>query len=57
MAQKPVKSPATRPSSSPRQSLKVPVVAPENPRTQADTRWQRTVRFAWDKGGAKGGRR
>jgi hypothetical protein len=23
----------------------------------ADTRWQRTVRYVWDKGGAKGGRK
>ncbi|MEI7431130.1 MAG: hypothetical protein WCL27_11805 [Betaproteobacteria bacterium] len=23
---------------------------------QADSRWQRTVRYGWDKGGAKGGR-
>jgi len=23
---------------------------------QADSRWQRTVRYGWDKGGAQGGR-
>ena len=30
--------------------------AAPNPRLQADNRWQRTVRYGWDKGGAKGGR-
>lgn len=29
----------------------------QNPLNQADTRWQRTVRYNWDKGGAKGGKR
>lgn len=24
---------------------------------QADSRWQRTVRYGWDKGGARGGRK
>jgi len=27
------------------------------PKYQPDARWQRTVRYAWDKGGARGGRR
>ena len=27
-----------------------------NPLRQADSRWQRTVRYGWDKGGARGGR-
>ena len=27
-----------------------------NPLRQPDSRWQRTVRYGWDKGGAKGGR-
>ena len=37
--------------------------APQNPPpvpntlTQADNRWQRTVRYGWDKGGSRGGRR
>jgi hypothetical protein len=26
-------------------------------RTTPDQRWQRTVRFNWDKGGSRGGRR
>ena len=30
--------------------------APANPLRQADARWQRTVRYGWDKGGSKGGR-
>lgn len=30
--------------------------APANPLRQADSRWQRTVRYGWDKGGSKGGR-
>ncbi|MBI2306547.1 MAG: hypothetical protein HYU78_04520 [Rhodocyclales bacterium] len=28
-----------------------------NPRQAEDQRWQRTVRFNWDKGGSQGGRR
>jgi hypothetical protein len=28
-----------------------------NPALQPVTRWQRTQRYAWDKGGAKGGRK
>jgi len=28
-----------------------------NPLRQADTRWQRTVRYGWDKGGSRGGRK
>ncbi len=28
-----------------------------NPTLQPDARWQRTQRYAWDKGGAKGGRK
>jgi len=28
-----------------------------NPLRQADNRWQRTVRFGWDKGGSQGGRK
>jgi hypothetical protein len=27
-----------------------------NPLRQADSRWQRTVRYGWDKGGSGGGR-
>jgi len=27
-----------------------------NPLRQADSRWQRTVRYGWDKGGSRGGR-
>ena len=28
-----------------------------NPLRQTDSRWQRTVRYGWDKGGAQGGRK
>jgi len=28
-----------------------------NPLRQADNRWQRTVRYGWDKGGSNGGRK
>ncbi len=31
--------------------------APPNPLRQADNRWQRTVRYGWDKGGSSGGRK
>ncbi|TLD43849.1 MAG: hypothetical protein FAZ92_03946 [Accumulibacter sp.] len=27
-----------------------------NPLRQAETRWQRTARYVWDKGGSRGGR-
>ena len=30
---------------------------PARPRQTQDQRWQRTVRFNWDKGGSKGGRK
>lgn len=30
--------------------------AASNSLRQADLRWQRTVRYGWDKGGSKGGR-
>jgi len=49
---KPKRPAATPPTSKPRQQR-----APTpNPLRQADARWQRTVRYGWDKGGAKGGR-
>jgi len=28
-----------------------------NPLRQADSRWQRTARYGWDKGGSNGGRK
>jgi len=31
--------------------------APAAPAPQPAARWQRTQRYAWDKGGAKGGRK
>lgn len=42
---------------SPRRRADFPAPAWQNPRLQGDNRWQRVVRYGWDKGGAKGGRR
>jgi len=33
-----------------------PVPPPATDRRQPETRWQRTARYGWDKGGSKGGR-
>ncbi len=52
MSTKP-KTPAPRPH--PPKALQKRPGTP-NPLQQADSRWQRTVRYGWDKGGAKGGR-
>jgi len=48
------KPPANKPPTKARPAPK-PGPTP-NPLRQADNRWQRTVRYGWDKGGAKGGR-
>ena len=48
------KSPAIPPFQ-PNQQADSPVNS--NPLRQADQRWQRTVRYGWDKGGARGGRK
>lgn len=46
-----------KPKSPPPKPAK-PVAPPAaNPRQAEDQRWQRTVRFNWDKGGSQGGRR
>jgi hypothetical protein len=34
-----------------------PVNPAPNPLRQATSRWQRTARYGWDKGGANGGRK
>ncbi len=34
-----------------------PQTPQKNPLPQSDSRWQRTVRYGWDKGGARGGRK
>jgi hypothetical protein len=34
-----------------------PLAVVPNPSVQPPARWQRTQRYAWDKGGAKGGRK
>ena len=45
--------PPARPNSAP----KLPRQPATNPLRQAASRWQRTVRYGWDKGGADGGRK
>lgn len=48
---KPPAKPPLRPDTSPdNQTL-------PNPLRQADNRWQRTVRYGWDMGGSRGGRK
>ncbi|HEX5801727.1 MAG TPA: hypothetical protein VFY24_01785 [Azospira sp.] len=47
------KSP-TPPTAKPAKRAPLPIA---NPRQAEDQRWQRTVRFNWDKGGSQGGRR
>ena len=49
---KPPRKPVSSPPAKPAQEQ-----TPPNSLIQADNRWQRTVRYGWDKGGAKGGRR
>ncbi len=44
------------PDGTPRRPARTPPPA-GNPRFAQDQRWQRTVRFNWDKGGSKGGRK
>ena len=44
-----------RPGIAPASPPQKPVNAP--PQTARPARWQRTVRYGWDKGGAKGGRK
>ena len=46
--------PPARPAAAPTPSRRP---APPNPLRQAASRWQRTVRYGWDKGGADGGRK
>ena len=52
----------TRPKTSPARTPQPPARAEHsptghNPRPTQDQRWQRTVRFNWDKGGSRGGRK
>lgn len=48
--------PPARPSAAPQPPRRPAATAP-NPLRQAASRWQRTVRYGWDKGGAHGGRK
>lgn len=41
----------------PSPAASAPLRNPPNPGPTLDQRWQRTVRFNWDKGGSKGGRK
>jgi len=49
----------TKPPAGPPAKAKAPPgrQAVGNPLRQADSRWQRTVRYGWDKGGKNGGRK
>ncbi|HRD94744.1 hypothetical protein [Accumulibacter sp.] len=47
----------------PRKATPTPKAPPQRPAAaagktprQAENRWQRTIRYGWDKGGSKGGR-
>jgi len=53
-----IKAP-TKPPAGPSLKSKAPQTrqAVANPLRQADSRWQRTVRYGWDKGGNNGGRK
>jgi hypothetical protein len=46
--------PPARPA--PKTAAQYGKLTPANPLRQADARWQRTVRYGWDKGGSRGGR-
>jgi len=48
------KHPSQPRSATRRRESKTPLPEPSR---QADQRWQRTVRYGWDKGGARGGRK
>jgi hypothetical protein len=47
--------PPAKPPFPPSQPAECPAIP--NPLRQADQRWQRTVRYGWDKGGSRGGRK
>ena len=47
---------STRPNAAPKPPHRAASTA-RNPLRQAASRWQRTVRYGWDKGGAHGGRK
>ncbi|MFZ2852786.1 MAG: hypothetical protein WAZ34_01580 [Rhodocyclaceae bacterium] len=47
--------PPARPASQPKTARPSPPAA-TNPLRQPDLRWQRSVRYGWDKGGSRGGR-
>lgn len=51
------KSPPKRAFPPNRQENAPNIPAVLNPLRQADQRWQRTVRYGWDKGGSRGGRK
>jgi len=49
-----IKPPAKPPTTAKMPQGRQPI---PNPLRQADSRWQRTARYGWDKGGNKGGRK
>ncbi|WP_291994482.1 hypothetical protein [Candidatus Accumulibacter sp. ACC003] len=56
MTNKPARRRKTPPLPAPQAPVPQLPTAGGNRLRQAETRWQRTVRYGWDKGGSKGGR-
>jgi hypothetical protein len=52
--------PASKPASKPASPVRKPPLPRAGPAgtalRQAETRWQRSARYVWDKGGSRGGR-
>ncbi|MCB1966716.1 MAG: hypothetical protein KDI64_11945 [Candidatus Accumulibacter sp.] len=49
-------APPGKPPPTPKTPLLRPPAPHGNALRQAQTRWQRSIRYGWDKGGSKGGR-
>jgi len=56
MTDKPARPIKARPAPTAKTPARHAPAPPRNALRQADTRWQRSVRYGWDKGGSKGGR-
>jgi len=56
MTSRPIRPNRPQSPAVPRPAHPAPGPAQSNPLSQPATRWQRTVRYVWDKGGSKGGR-
>ena len=50
-------TPKTPPKPKPAPALRNEGSTTPDPARQPDQRWQRTVRYGWDKGGSQGGRK